>query len=72
MRQEVEEFDISKVVGGIDISRYSETSGVVYYNGQEYPFTDYAGLVSVAQQCVSSGTYDDDTLFAAFKDAGII
>ncbi len=72
MRQEINDFDLEKVVGGIQISRQSPTSGKVYYNGQEYPFTNYARLVEVAQQCVASGTYDDDTLFNAFKAAGII
>ena len=72
MRQEINEFDLEKVVGGIQISRNTPTSGKVYYNGQEYPFTDYAKLIEVAQQCVASGTYDDDTLFAAFQAAGVI
>lgn len=72
MRREIEEFDLEKVMGGIDISRHSETSGVLYYNGLEYPFIDYSGLVSVVQQCVNSGTYDDDTLFNALRNAGII
>lgn len=72
MRTELNEFDLEKVLGGIKISRQTQTSGKVYYNGLEYPFTDYAGIVKVAQQCVASGTYDDDTLFAAFKAAGLI
>ena len=72
MRQAIKEFDLNKIVGGIDITRNSETSGKVYYNGQEYPFTDYDKLIEVAQQCVASGTYDDDTLFNAFKAAGVI
>ena len=72
MRTVIDEFDLDKIVGGIQISRQSQTSGKVYYNGQEYPFTNYAGIVSVAQQCVASGTYDDDTLFAAFRAAGLI
>ena len=72
MRQEINEFDLDKIVGGIQFSRDSETTGKVYYNGQEYPFTNYSGLVEVAQQCVTSGTYDDDTLFNAFKAAGVI
>ena len=72
MRTEIGEFDLSKIVGGIDITRNSATSGLVYYNGQKYPFTDYDKLIKVAQQCVASGTYDDDTLFNAFKAAGVI
>lgn len=72
MRTEIGEFDLSKIVGGIDITRNSATSGLVYYNGQKYPFTDYNKLIEVAQQCVASGTYDDDTLFNAFKAAGVI
>ncbi len=72
MRQEINEFDLDKIVGGIQISRQSETSGKVYYNGQEYPFTNYAALVAIAQQCVASGTYDDATLFKAFQAAGVI
>ena len=72
MRAAINEFDLSKIVGGIDITRNSETSGKVYYNGQEYPFTDYDKLIEVAKQCVASGTYDDDTLFNAVKAAGVI
>ena len=72
MRTEIGEFDLTKIVGGIDITRNSATSGLVYYNGQKYPFTDYNKLIEVAQQCVASGTYDDDTLFNAFKAAGVI
>ena len=72
MRQEINEFDLEQVVGGIKISRQSQTSGKVYYNGQEYPFTDYAKLLKIAQDCVASGTYDDATLFAAFQAAGVI
>ena len=72
MRQEINEFNLEQVVGGIQISRDTPTSGKVYYNGQEYPFTDYSKLIEVAQQCVASGTYDDDTLFQAFKAAGVI
>ena len=72
MRQEINEFDLEKIVGGIKISRSSSTSGKVYYNGQEYPFTNYSKLREIAQQCVASGTYDDATLFKAFKAAGVI
>ena len=72
MRTAVNEFDLDKIVGGIQISRYDATSGVVHYNGQEYSFTDYNKLLQVAQQCVDSGSYDDDTLFNAFKAAGVI
>ena len=72
MRQEINDFDLEQVVGGIKISRSSQTSGKVYYNGQEYPFTNYAKLLEIAQQCVASGTYDDDTLYKAFKAAGVI
>ena len=72
MRKAINEFDLEKVVGGIKISRSSETSGKVYYNGREYPFSNYSKLLEVAQQCVNSGVYDDDTLFNAFKAAGII
>ena len=72
MRQEINEFDIEKVVGGIKITRHTTTSGIVYYNGREYPFNNYSKLLQVAQQCVDSGTYDDDTLFKAFKDAHVI
>ena len=72
MRQEINDFDLEKVVGGIQISRNTPTSGKVYYNGQEYSFTDYSKLIEVAQQCVASGTYDDDTLYNAFKDNGVI
>ena len=72
MRKAINEFDLEKIVGGIQFSRDSANSGVVYYNGQKYRFTDYAKLVKVAQQCVDSGTYDDDTLFNAFKAAGVI
>ena len=72
MRQEINDFDLEKIAGGISFSRTSETAGKVYYNGQEYPFTDYAKLLEVAQQCVASGTYDDETLFNAFKAAGAI
>ena len=72
MRKAINEFDLEKIVGGIQFSRYSETSGVVYYNGQEYPFDDYDKLVEVAQQCVDAGAYDDDSLFNAFKAAGVI
>ena len=70
MKAELNEFDLEKVLGGIQFSRDSENSGKVYYNGQEYPFTNYEKLVEVAQQCVASGTYDDETRFNAFKDAG--
>lgn len=72
MRREVAEFDLEKIIGGIKISRQTETSGKVYYNGQEYPFDDYDGIVAVAQECVNSGNYSDDDLFNAFKAAGLI
>ena len=72
MRAEINEFDLENVVGGIQISRQTPTSGKVFYNGQEYPFTDYSGIVAAAQQCVKSGHYTDEDLFNAFKAAGLI
>ena len=72
MRQEVNEFDLEKVVGGIKISRYNSSSGVVHYNGKDYPFSDYNKLVSVTQGCVNSGSYSDEDLFNAYKAAGVI
>ena len=72
MRTKVDEFDLESVLGGIGIDRYPDNTGVVQYNGQKYPYSSYSALLSVAQQCVNSGTYDDATLFAAFKAAGVI
>lgn len=72
MRQEINDFDLEKVFGGIKISRQSPTTGKVYYEGQEYPFTDYSKIVSTAQACVQSGNYTDADLFKAFKEAGAI
>ena len=72
MKAEINEFDLESVIGGIKISRQTPTSGKVYYNGQEYPFTDYNGIIAVAQQCVKSGHYTDEDLFNAFREAGLI
>ena len=72
MKTELSSFEIDQVYGGISFSRTSETTGWVSYNGQKYPFTDYNGLLSIAQQMFASGNPTDEELFNAFRAAGII
>ena len=72
MRKELNDFEIDQVFGGISFSRTSETSGWVTYNGQNYPFTNYSGLLSVAQRLFNSGNPTDEELFNAFRAAGLI
>lgn len=70
--QKLSDDELDGVAGGISFSRYTETSGVLHYNGQDYPFSDYAGMLAVAQSCASSGQTSDDELFNAFRAAGLI
>lgn len=72
MKFELNDFDMEQVIGGLQITRSSQTEGIVYYNGNEYPFTDYNLLLSTVQTCVNSGQYDDPTLMDALFAAGVI
>ena len=72
MKVELNDLDMEQVIGGLQISRSSETEGIVYYNGNQYPFTNYSALLSTVQSCVNSGQYDDPTLMDALFAAGVI
>lgn len=72
MKVELNDFDLEKVIGGLQISRYNDTDGVVHYNGKDYPFTDYSLLVSTVQTCVNNGQTDDADFMDALFAAGVI
>lgn len=72
MKVELNDFDMEQVIGGLHISRFSETDGVVHYNGTDYPFSDYNALVSTVQTCVNNGQTDDADFMAALFAAGVI